>query len=71
MARDEDLGPLTACERCGSSRQRTGKTRLDMLLTGNGGSGSRERIRHAQVVCTGCSSVEWVKDGAEAVAEDN
>ncbi len=71
MASNENLGPVTACDRCESSRQRTGKTRLGMLLTGNGGPQPRKRIRYAQVICTGCSSVEWVIDGSEVVSEDN
>ena len=70
MASNENLGPVTACDRCGSSRQRTGKTYLGSLLTGDGGPEPRERIRYAQVICTGCSSVEWVEDGAEAVSDD-
>ena len=70
MASNEDVGPVTACDRCGSSRQRTGNTQLGKLLRAVGDPGPRERIRYAQVRCTGCSSVEWVKDGAEAVSDD-
>ena len=67
MASNEDVGPLTACDRCGNPRQRTGKTRLGSLLIVD--AGPYERIRYAQVICTGCSSVEWIEDGAEVVSD--